>query len=357
LPAATPSLRLLADQAAEVLAGMGAALNALMLLLTHPSRPGSRARGLTFHVPDWQPALVNAGRAFFTIGAAEVFWIITQWPSGASAITWTTIAVVVFAPVADEAYARTRSFIVGTALAAVSAAIIKFAVLPGVTTFTGLSVILGLYLVPVGALMDKPWRTAVFVPMVINFVPLIQPTNQMSYDTVQFYNNALSIFGGVSAAALSFRLLPPLSPVYRTRRLLRLSLRDLRRLATRPDEWSRDDWDGRIYSRLFVFPNEATPLQRSQLMAALAVGGDIIELRLSALHLGLAPELDPVLEALAAGKSAAATDGLARLDRHLASLPQPDPEISPALRARGRILAIYDTLVQHRSYFDAGVAK
>jgi uncharacterized membrane protein YccC len=358
LPAATPSLRLLADQAAEVLAGMSAALDALMLLLTHPSRPRSAGRGLSFHVPDWQPALLNAGRAFLAIGAAEIFWIITQWPNGASAITWTTIAVVLFAPIADEAYARTVSFIAGTGLAAICAAIVEFAVLPRVTTFPGLSVVLGLYLVPVGALMAKPpWQTSMFVPMVVNFVPLIGPTNQMNYDTVQFYNAALAIFGGVSTAALSFRLLPPLSPAYRTRRLLRLSLRDLRRLATYPDEWSRDDWDGRIYSRLFVMPNEASPLQRAQLMAALAVGSDIIELRLTALHFGLASELDPVLKILAAGKSATATDGFSRLDRRLAALSRPDPEASLALRARGRILALCDTLLQHRSYFDAGVAK
>jgi uncharacterized membrane protein YccC len=357
LPVATPSLRLLADQTAEVLAGLCSALDALMLLLAHPSRPRSAVRGVSRHVPDWQPALVNAGRAFITIGAAEVFWIITQWPSGAAAITWTTIAVVLFAPIADEAYNRTRSFIAGTGFATVSAAIIEFAVLPRFTTFAGLSIVLGIYLVPVGALMAKPpWQTAMFVPMVVNFVPLIGPANQMSYDTVQFYNAALAIFGGVSTAALSFRLLPPLSPAYRTRRLLHLSLRDLRRLATHPDEWSRDDWEDRIYSRLFVLPNEATPLQRAQLFAALAVGADIVELRLTAVHLGLGSELDLVLEALAEGRSATATAGLEELGRHLALLSRSDAEVSAALRARGQILAISDTLVQHRSYFDAGAA-
>jgi hypothetical protein len=45
------------------------------------------------------------------------------------------------------------SFAVGTALAAVCAAIIKFAVLSKVETFAGFSMVLGLYLVPVGALM------------------------------------------------------------------------------------------------------------------------------------------------------------------------------------------------------------
>jgi uncharacterized membrane protein YccC len=358
LPVATPSLRLLADQTAEVLAGMCSALDALLLLLAYPSRPHSRVRGVRFRVPDWQPAFVNAGRAFVAIGAAQVFWIFTQWPSGAVAMTWTTIAVVLFAPVADEAYARTVSFIAGTMLAAVSAAIVEFAVLPRFTTFTGLSLVMGLYLVPVGALMAKPpWQTAMFVPMVANFVPLLGPTNQMNYDTVQFYNSALAIVGGVSAAAMSFRLLPPLSPAYRTRRLLRLSLRDLRRLAAHPDRWSRDDWEGRIYSRLFVLPNEAAPVQRAHLLATLAVGADIIELRVTALDLGLGSELGPVLEPLAEGKSATATAGFTRLEQHLASLSQFDPETSATLRARGRILAICDTLIQHRTYFDAGVAS
>jgi uncharacterized membrane protein YccC len=358
LPVATPSLRLLADQTVEVLAGMCSALDGLLLLLAHPSRPHFRVRGVKSYVPDWQPACVNAGRAFVAIGATEVFWIFTQWPSGAMAITWTTIAVVLFAPIADEAYARTVSFIAGTVVAAVGAAIVKFAVLPRFETFTGLSLVMGLYLVPVGALMAKPpWQTAMFVPMVANFVPLLAPANEMNYDTVQFYNSALAIVGGVSTAALSFRLLPPLSPAYRARRLLRLSLRDVRRLATHPDRWSRDDWEGRMYGRLFVLPNEAAPLQRSQLLAALAIGADIIELRLTALRFGLGSELDPVLEALAEGKSATATAGFTGLGRHLASLSQSDPDRSGALQARGRILAISDTLIQHRSYFDAGVAS
>jgi uncharacterized membrane protein YccC len=359
LPVATPSLRLLVDQTAELLVGMCAALDALLLLLAHPSRPRSRVRGVVgFHVPDWQPAFLNAGRAFATIGAAAIFWIVTQWPSGAVAMTWTTIAIVLFSPVADEAYARTVSFIAGTVVAAISAAIVEFAVLPHFATFAGLSLVLGLYLVPAGALMAKPpWQTAMFVPMVVNFVPMIGPANQMNYDTVQFYNTAQAIVGGVAVAALSFRLLPPLSPAYRTQRLLRLTLRDLRRVATHPDGWSRDAWEGRIYSRLFVLPDAGTPLERAQLISALAVGADIIELRLTALHLGLGAEFGPVLAALAEGKSATAIDGFTRLGEHLASPSQFAPENSAALRARGRILAICDTLVQHRSYFDAGVAS
>ena len=85
LPAASPSLRLLADQTAEALAGVSHALNGLALLVADSPRPTPRRGRVRLRVPDWLPALVNAGRAFVVIGAADLFWIVTAWPNGASA--------------------------------------------------------------------------------------------------------------------------------------------------------------------------------------------------------------------------------------------------------------------------------
>ena len=238
LPARTPSQRLLADQTARVLAGMSHALEGLALLVADPARARSRRHGVKLHVPDWLPALVNAGRAFVTIGAVAVFWIVTAWPNGASAIIFAAIAVLLFSPRADQAYATTMSFMVGTVLTAAFAAVVEFAMLPGVTTFAGFSLAIGLVLVPAGALMTQSWQTPMFTAMAVNFVPLLAPANQMSYDTVQFYNTALAIVAGIGAGAFAFRLLPPLSPALRTRRLLALTLRDLRRLTTGPTAWT-----------------------------------------------------------------------------------------------------------------------
>jgi uncharacterized membrane protein YccC len=356
MPAGTPSLRLLADQTARVLAGLSHVLDGLALLIADPARPRSRPRRVSFHVPDWLPALVNAGRAFVTIGAVEVFWIVTEWPNGAGAITWVAISVILFASRADEAYARAVNFMTGTGLAAVCAAIVVFAGLPNVATFAGFSIVMALYLIPVGALMAQPWQAAMFAPMAGNFVPLLAPANQMSYDTVQFYNAALAIVAGCGAAALSFRLLPPLSPALRTRRLLALALRDLRRLATARRQRLRDDWEARMFSRLEALPDQAEPLQRAQLVAALSVGTDIIHLRRIAPQLGLVAELDSALEALAQGNSAAATERLTALDQRLASLGEADAQTSIVLRRRGRVLAICDALVRHRAYFDVGAS-
>jgi uncharacterized membrane protein YccC len=355
LPPGSPSLRLLAAHAADLLAGFAAVLDGLALLVADPARIPSPRR-VTLQVPDWLPALVNGGRAFVTIGAVEVFWIATEWPNGALAITFTAIPVILLAPRADAAYAQAVRFTIGVALAAVCAAIILFAVLPQLTTFAGLSMAMALYLVPVGMLMAQasPAMFALLAAMSGNFVPLLAPANPMSYDTVQFYNSAPAIVAGSVVAALSFRLLPPLSPAFRVERLLELTLRDLRRLAAANVGKLPADWEGRIYKRLVAMPEETEPVQRAQLLTALSLGRGIIELRRVAPYLGLASDLDAALEPFAQGNSAAAVARLECLDRRLASLTESDPQTLLILHERARILLICDALMQHRAYFDGG---
>jgi hypothetical protein len=142
---------------------------------------------------------------------------------------------------------------------------------------------------------QQPVALAVVTAMAFNFMPVLAPTNQMSYDTAQFYNSTLAIFVGCAAAPLSFRLLPPLSPELRARRLLALTLRDLRRLANGQLALQIEDWQGRVYARIAALPDQAEPLQRARLLAALSVGSEIVQLRLVSPLLCLVPELNAVL--------------------------------------------------------------
>jgi len=140
----------------------------------------------------------------------------------------------------------------------------------------------------------------------------------------------------------------------RTRRLLALTLRDLRGLAVAP-LWSRtQDWEELMYGRLAAMPDQAEPLQRARLLAALSVGSEIIQLRHAALRLGAISELDAALEAFAQGNSAVAFARLHQLDQRIASNPGAAPDSAIALRARGRILVISEALAEHASHFDAG---
>jgi uncharacterized membrane protein YccC len=356
LPNRTPSLRLLADQTAMAMIGIRRALEGL-LLLADPARSIPVSGSMRFYVPDLLPSLLDGARVFVTIGAVELFWIVTEWPNGPGALVFAAIGVILFSQRADQAYATVMSFMVGVALSAVFAAIVEFAVLPGVATFAGFSLAIGLVLVPAGALMAQPWHTVIFVAMTANFIPLLAPANQMSYDTQQFYNAALAIVAGVGVAALAFRLLPPLSPALRSRRLLALTLRDLRRLTTGRIPQNSDNWESRIYSRLSALPEHAEPLQRAQLMAALSVGTGIIRLRRVAHRFDQDVELDAALDAVANGDSSAAAERLARLDQRLAALPNTRPGARARLRARSSILAMSEALAQHAAYFDLGVGR
>jgi uncharacterized membrane protein YccC len=353
LPAGTPSLRLLADGTAEALSGISCALNGLLLLSN--SDKGAQDRVVRFRVPDLLPAFVNATRVFIVMCVFELFWIVTAWPSGTSAITWSAIFVILFSPTADQAYANAKSRLLGVSLTAALAAIFKFAVLPGSETFVGLAVAIGLVLIPAGALSALSWQAAIFGSIASWFVPLVTPENPITYDTLQFYNSALAIVVGAGAAALAFRLLPPLSPGLRTHRLLALSLRDLRRLTTGPIPRTANEWEGRVYSRLSALPEQAEPLQRAQLMAALSVGTEIIRLRRVAHRFDRDAELDMAFDALVRGDSSVAIERLAQLDQRLAALPGRGARVR--LRARSSILAMSEALAQHAAYFDSGAAR
>jgi uncharacterized membrane protein YccC len=351
LPARTPSLRLLADQTAEMLGGISRALNGLALLVDDPARPVFfRSRGSRrLRMPDLLPPLVNAGRVLVVIGAAELFWIVTAWPGGANAITFAAIISILLAPRADQAYTAAIGFMIGSILAVAVVATLLFAVLPNVETFADFSWRIAFVLVPVGTALALQWQPAIFTGMVTVFVPLLAPTNPMSFDQQQYYNTALTIITGAGAGAFSFLLIPPLSPAFRTRRLLTLTLRDLRRLATGPIPRTPDDWEGRMFGRFAALPDQAQPLQRSQLMAAFSVGSEIIQLRHIASRLELGTALDSALEALAQGESAIAVERLALVDQVLASRAG-----AAVLRARGLILAVCASLTQHAACFDAG---
>ena len=359
LPADTPSLRLLADETAKVLAGMLHVLDGLALLVDASGQPSPQAPRVRLTEPDWLPALLNAARAFLAIGAVELFWVATAWPNGASAIVFVAVLVLLLAPKGDLAYGGALAFALGVAGAVVCAAAIKFAMLPALQTFPAFCAALGLFFLPAGfamAVSRQPIVTAVLTAMTFNVNPLLAPTNVMNYDTAQYYNSALAIVVGCGVAPLAFLLLPPLSPALRVRRLLALTSRDLRRLAIAPVLPTPDYWESRLYSRLTALPDQATPLQRAQLLAALSVGTEMIGLRQMATHLGTTAELDAALNDIALGHSTEAIAQLRQFDGRLASTRETGTEATMALRGRSRILVISEALAEHRAYFDAGAS-
>jgi uncharacterized membrane protein YccC len=352
----TPSRRLLADETAKVLNGMACVFDGLALLVNVPGRTRADNRNVPPTIPDWLPAALNGTRAFVTIGAVELLWVATAWPNGALAIVFVTIELLLLSPKGDLAYVGALAFALTAAVGIVAAAIMKFAVLPAVETFPAFCAAIGLFFIPIGfaaARSRTPALVAVFGGMAVAVMRLLSPTNPMTYDTAQFYNAALAIFVGCGIGPLAFRLWPPLSPALRTRRLLALTLRDLRRLAISPRPPRPEDWERRMYDRLAALPEETEPLQRARLLAALSVGTDITQLQHLVSRLGMATEFDAALASLAEANSAVAIARLRQMDSRLAVAPGAGPETVDTLRVRGRIVAISEVLAEHGSYFDS----
>jgi uncharacterized membrane protein YccC len=348
LPNRTPSRQLLADQAARGLTAIKRVLDGLMLLI-EPRQASRPAPPSWFSVPDYLPVVINALRVFLAIGVVELFWIVTAWPGGAGAITFVAIITILFSPMADMAYANTASIAVGIVLSVVCAMVVAFAILPAFSTFAGLSFAIGLVLVPVGTALALGWRPPLVLLLAATFPTLLAPTNEQIYNTVQFYNTALGVATGAGAALLSFYLVPPLPPAIKARRLLMLTLRDLRRLAAGVGSQTPRDWTRRVYGRLSQMPEQAEPVQRAQLMAALGVGTEIIRLCRLARRLGRDAELEAALACLADGDCASTTSHLARLDQELAALPLATPRA--LLRARSSVLVISEALERYADYF------
>jgi uncharacterized membrane protein YccC len=356
LTADTPSRRLLVDETARVLNGITRVLDVLALLAGSPGRTQAGYRDVTPGVADWLPSVVNGVRAFVMIGAVEFLWVATAWPNGGSAIVFVTIVLLLMSPRGDLAYLGALAFALTAAAGIVAAAIVEFAVLPAVETFPAFCAVIGFFFIPVGfaaARSQKPALTAVLGGLGVAFIRLLAPTNPMIYDTAQFYNTALAIFIASGIGAMAFRLFPPLSPALRARRLLALTLRDLRRLAISPVPPRPADWERRMYDRLAALPDEAEPLQRARLLAAFSVGNDINQLQHLISRLGMATEFNAALDSFAEGNSTAVIARLDQIDSLLVSGPDTAPETDDALRVRGRVVAISEVLAEHGSYFDS----
>jgi uncharacterized membrane protein YccC len=358
------SLRLLADATAEALGSLEASCNALLLIaapsLARPVRRRPRAV-----IADPLPALVNGLRVFAAIAAASLLWIVTAWPSGPLAITFVAVTMLLQAPCDEDGLRASVGVGVGTVLAAVLAAIVNLALLPGREGFLSFTLVIGLVLVPLGAFSTLPGYLSVCGAASVTFMPLLSPANAASLEPLAFTDSTMAIVGGCLFGAAMLRLLPPVPPGERTRRLRDLTLRDLRRLAVRRRDFGRGAWQASIHARLLALPSGADGEDGVRIVAALSVGLQVIRLR--RLSRRLLPrldrealrlfDLDGVLRALVPGQGELFLEGLARLDTALQAR-QEDAAASSAspglrrglVRMRAAIVIIRETVQRHGDY-------
>ena len=349
LPAPDLSARLLVDCCTQALNALERAANGLVLV-SNPGRERPDRSGNRLQVPDPLPGVLNGLRVVVALAAAEVFWIATAWPGGPTMITFTAVGVILFSPRADSAYSALIQYTVGTAIAGGIAAILGLAILPSLHGgFIVLSLVLGCVLLPLGALSAGPWHKQAFLAMVTNFLPILAIENRPDYDGDRLLNATLTISVGMITAAIFLRLLPPLPPAERTRRLLALTLRDLRRLIGGGRRLEKGAWISVVSHRLAAMPEQATLEQEAELLACLSVGEASIALLEARPHVSGGDALDHAFTCLARANATAAHEWLARF-----CVQQPEGATAaaqPGMRAAVEAKLITDALTRHPNFF------
>lgn len=249
---------------------------ALTLMVIENGEPGRQTPpSPSFHlsVPDFLPVILNALRIGLALTAAELVWVFTAWPHGPRMITFTAVGVILFSARPDDGHSSAIDYAAGTALAGVLAAVLNLAVFPGLHgDFLSLAVVLCLTFIPLGILIAGSWRTRAFTALATNLIPILAIQNERSYDATDTFNVAIGMFAGTVAAAISLMLLPPLSPERRKARLLALTWREVRELATGSLQLNCASWIRRISARIEVMPAAATLEDHAQLLAAFSIG-------------------------------------------------------------------------------------
>jgi uncharacterized membrane protein YccC len=344
------SVRLTADGAADVASGLASAANGLALL-DDPANARDPPRSPGIFIADYLPALVNALRVFLGVGATVLFWIVTEWSSGLQAVVFAAVTILILSPMQEKSGKAALGQGIGTGIAAIVVVVIKFAILPNHEGFLAFSLIIATALAPLGALSSVPLLAPYFTSATMNFVPLLTPTNEMTYDAAAFFNSALGLLSGCAAGGLALLLIPPVSTQIRSQRLVDLSIRDLRRLAA-GRRWTLPQWQSRIYPRLIAMP-EAEPVQRSYLVSVLSVGLQVIRLQRLSRRGRIGAEISDIQASLAAGDLAKLRVVLDALDQQIASIPDTRQGARGRLRARSALLAIGEAVDRQREYFES----
>jgi hypothetical protein len=141
-------------------------------------------------------------------------------------------------------------------------------------------------------------------------------------------------------------------PPIRTRRLLALTRADLRRLARCAAPGRTNVWEGRGVARLLAMPEQARPVQRSELASMVGVGKEVMRLRRLAPRFIENGALDTALKALAEGRSSEAIDDFRQVDRRLAGLHSLQAQTRIVLSLRASILVICGQLSEFPACYD-----
>jgi uncharacterized membrane protein YccC len=208
------------------------------------------------------------------VSLANGFWYVSDWPSGAAAVTWTALASMLLAA-RPNPIISSRDFLVGATLAAVVGVVVHYSIL----TTTGGFPLLAAALLPVcmlGALGRSDARAVSGGGYGIVVFNITGPTNVMQYQFDATLNDVVAALLGLGLAVIAFSALPPPASAstrcWRARRRMAKGFRASVRTPDllRPDT---DRWLARMFDRLTQVGHDdgATDGGQTLLLAGLLV--------------------------------------------------------------------------------------
>jgi uncharacterized membrane protein YccC len=246
-----------------------------------------RLRAHFEHHRDVREAILNGVRCGVLTLISGMFWIITEWPDGATAVTFLAIFCCI-ASTQKDPLAFGMPFMKGMLIVIPVAGILAYGLSTKIEGFVPLAVI---FAVPifVGALaLGSSDRRIVWAGFgFLIFLPTLTTFfNPMHYDFGAFLNTTLAALIGTGVSLVGSAFFLPIDPRRRARRLIRTICGEAEALVRMGPTAlpSRLGWESRMYDRLSEsMPYLATRAEEMEVLdsayAALQIGASLLDLR------------------------------------------------------------------------------
>ncbi|TCT39060.1 FUSC family protein [Martelella mediterranea] len=240
-------------------------------------------QSLNLHT-DYGVAVLAATSVFILIVVASALWIYSGWTYGGSAVQIGAVLCCVLATM-DNATPVLRKVFRLMLIAALTALVYQFAVMPLIDGFVPLIGALGLVLIPAGILLAAPASWLMGFQISVNLIYMLTLGNQMSTNFGAFANIILATFAGLGAATIIMATVRAVGSEQSARRILRSgwnvvidATMNKRRLE--PDFLVARMLDrlGLIVPRLAGLPQGSSVLE-ADLLRDLRVGLDVLKIQ------------------------------------------------------------------------------
>ncbi|MBB4349379.1 FUSC family protein [Aliirhizobium cellulosilyticum] len=221
-------------------------------------------------IVDPLPAALAGLRVFCSVIVSFVFWVETAWPVGYFAAVFAAIATLVFASFADQALLKAKEYSLGVGCMMVIGAILYFGLLPSLTWFSQLLVVLIVFYLVVGFMQTGKSHSTTYLAISVCSLPMLGLGNPTTYDATNFLNLSSAILVGSLVGTCFFAIIPALDPETQEKRLISQSLRDFRNYLEHSSNGSSKRRLSKLAARFCALPSVSTDVPFSQLMAICA---------------------------------------------------------------------------------------